>query len=117
MEVSKMAWVNVNLEDMAGKRFRAQLPDDAPVSSLLRQLLTKLNLSLTDSSGHRLSYRLFHIESGIQLRDSDTLVQCQVQDGHTLRLIADLVAGRKRFVAKTETIAALWILYGKVLRK
>jgi uncharacterized ubiquitin-like protein YukD len=88
-----MANVSVTLEDMAGKQFKAQLPDDVPVSRLLPQLITKLNLSPTNSSGRRLSYRLIHIESAEQLRDSDTLAQAGVEDGHHLRLLADLVAG------------------------
>ena len=91
-----MAMINVTLEDMAGKKFRAQLPDDTPVSRLLPPLITRLNLSPTDSMGRRLSYRLVHRESGEQLRDSDTLARAGVQDGHTLRLLADLVAGRNQ---------------------
>lgn len=90
-----MAMVNVTLEDMAGKKFHAQLPNDTPVSRLLPPLITRLNLSATDSMGRRVSYRLAHRESGEQLRDSDTLAQAGVEDGHTLRLLADLVAGQE----------------------
>jgi hypothetical protein len=78
---------------MAGRQFKAEHPNDVPVSRLLPQLITKLNLSPTDSSGRRLSYRLVHVESGEQLRDSDTLTRAGVENGHRLRLLADLVAG------------------------
>lgn len=88
-----METVQVNVEDMAGKKFKASLPYDAPVSRLLPLLITKMGLSQNNASGRRLSYRLMHVESGLQLRDNDTLRQADVQPGHTLKLLADLVAG------------------------
>lgn len=91
-----MELVNVIIEDQSGKRFKANLPYDTPVSRLLPQLITKIGLSQTNATGRRLSYRLLYVEAGIQLRDNDTLKQVNVQPGHTLRLIADLVAGRGR---------------------
>src|SRR5579863_3926086 len=89
-----METVNVSIQDMAGKKFKASLPYDVPVSQLLPQLIIKMGLSQSNATGRRLSYRLMHVESGLQLRDSDTLRQADVQAGHTLKLLADLVAGQ-----------------------
>lgn len=88
-----METVKVNIEDMAGKRFNANLPYDAPINRLLPQLITKLGLSLNNATGRRPSYRLVHEESGLQLRDNDTLRQANVGQDDTLKLFADLVAG------------------------
>ena len=61
-----MAMISIFIEDISGKKFKAQLPDDAAVSRILPQLLKKLNLSHTIVTGQHVSYRLIHRESGEQ---------------------------------------------------
>jgi hypothetical protein len=89
-----METVSVTIEDMGGKKFKASLPNEIPISRLLPQLITRMGLSQTNATGRRVSYRLLHVESGVQLRDNETLKQANVQPNHTLKLFADLVAGQ-----------------------
>jgi hypothetical protein len=86
----KLETVSVTIEDMAGKKFRASLPYEIPISRLLPLLIIRMGLSQTNATGRRISYRLLYVESGAQLRDSETLKQANIQPDHTLKLLADL---------------------------
>jgi hypothetical protein len=40
-----------------------------------------------------MSYKFHHIEGNRQLSDTTTLLDAGVQEGHTLRLIPEIIAG------------------------
>lgn len=89
-----MATIRVNVESLtSGKKNSASIPDDMLVSRILPVLVKKLGLPATDETGRRVSYRLLHRESGNQLRDNDTLVSANVKDDHTLKILAEVIAG------------------------
>lgn len=100
-----MAKIKVIIEDMAGKKTGATIPDDVPVNRLITSLVTSLKLPAVDTRGRRLSYRLVHRESGEQLSDGDTLSQAGVLEHHTLKLLAELIAG-----SSTLTLSALSVV-------
>ena len=92
-----MAAIRVFIESVAGgKRVNASVPDDLPISRLLPALIRKLGLPPADDTGRRVSYRLYHRESGNQLRDSDTLSSVGVKPEETLKILAEVIAGHIR---------------------
>lgn len=88
-----MGIVSLTIEDMAEKKYRAQMPSDVALDRLLPILLERLGLSSANTTGQRWHYHLIHLESGKQLPDQITLEQAQVGDQHTLRLIVDSAYG------------------------
>jgi uncharacterized ubiquitin-like protein YukD len=82
------AKVTVTVTDQAGgKTVTAELPSDAKMSRLIPALVTKMSLP------ENVQYGIQHKQSGKQLQPNDTLMECNVQDGDTLRLLPNVTAG------------------------
>jgi len=92
-----MAMIRVNIWDSTGnKRLIANVPDDAEVQRILPVIVSRMNLPLTNPAGQQISYKLHHKNSGKQLSDFETLRSLAVIDGDTLRVQAEITAGRRR---------------------
>lgn len=77
-----MSTLQVTIVDqLSGKSFEVQLPDDAPMNQLVPQLLPKLNLNPQGSFALQLK-RTEKI-----LSPTDTLSSAGVQNGDTLRIV------------------------------
>ncbi|HUW12459.1 MAG TPA: EsaB/YukD family protein [Anaerolineae bacterium] len=88
-----MAQMKVIIQDQVGaKKTPVELPDDAPMSGLLRALVTKMNLP-TMRGGQPITYVLDHKRSGRRLRDEDTLKGAGVQADDVLALLPQVTAG------------------------
>ena len=87
-----MSEIEVSLIDQSGKNIRVRLPDDRPIGQLAAAIRRKLNMPETDERG-RLQVVLHHKVSGRDLQSERTLAQENVQDGDTLRLRMEAVAG------------------------
>src|SRR4051812_41670958 len=83
--------LQITIVDMAGKKFRAEVPEDIAVGRILPQIVNKLRLPNTGYADRPLRYRLVH--NGLHIREDDTLEGVGVQHGDTIRLVVDLVAG------------------------
>lgn len=89
-----MANTNVVITDATGSRSQeASIPNDAPIIRVVARLLELMELPLMGPDGQPLAYKFHHRASGRQLRDDETLNQAGVNDGDTLRLIAEITAG------------------------
>lgn len=85
---------DVIISDATGtKAQEATVPDDAPAIRLIARLIELMGMPLTGPDGQPLSYKFHHRSSGRQLRDEETLAQAGVNDGDTLRLVAEITAG------------------------
>ena len=88
-----MAQVSVTIVNPGVSANRsAQLPDDVPASDIVRALVKRMKLPL-QHQGEPVSYRLHHKQTGRILAAQQSLRDAGVQDGHTLRLQAELIAG------------------------
>jgi hypothetical protein len=89
-----MANVKVVISDATGVRNQeATVPDDAQVIRLIARLIELMDLPVVGPDGQPLSYKFHHRASGRQLRDTETLGEAGVQEGDTLRLVAEITAG------------------------
>ncbi len=89
-----MANVKVVITDATGVRHQeATVPDDAQVIRLIARLIELMDLPVVGPDGQPLSYKFHHRASGRQLRDTETLAEAGVQEGDTLRLVAEITAG------------------------
>jgi hypothetical protein len=69
------------------------VPADATAIRLIARLIDLMQLPVIGPDGQPLSYKFHHRSSGRQLRDDETLQGADVQDGDTLRLVAEITAG------------------------
>jgi uncharacterized ubiquitin-like protein YukD len=89
-----MADLDVTVTDMAGaRREDVTLPDDAEALHIIAKLVEVMDLPLNSPDGAPMSYVFHHNQTGRQINDSSTLAQAGVQNGDTLRLLAQIVAG------------------------
>lgn len=89
-----MGTKDVVITDAIGtKEQEASVPDDAPVIRLIARLVELMELPLTGPDGQPLSYKFHYKAGGRQLKDDETLASAGVNDGDTLRLIAEITAG------------------------
>jgi len=90
-----MPFINIEVWDASGnKRNTVEVPDDIPINRILVVLIERLNYPRYDATGGQLlSYKLHHQSSRKQLLDEMTLKQSGVNDGDTLRLIPEIIAG------------------------
>lgn len=70
----------------------AQIPDDVPSKDVIRALVAQLKLPV-QHNGEPVSYRLHHKQSGKIIAGQQSLRDAGVQNGHVLRLQAELIAG------------------------
>jgi hypothetical protein len=89
-----MANIKVVISDATGIRNQdATVPDDAQSIRLIARLIELMDLPVTGPDGQPLSYKFHHRASGRQLRDTETLSEAGVNEGDTLRLVAEITAG------------------------
>ena len=89
-----MADLDVTVTDMAGaRREDVTLPDDADALHIIAKLVEVMDLPLNSPDGAPMSYVFHHNQTGRQINDNSTLSQAGVQNGDTLRLLAQIVAG------------------------
>lgn len=85
----------VTFFDQTGaKSVRAVIAFSVPVSRILPNIITKMNLPATSPDGQPMSYSLDHKEGGRRLVESQTLVEAGVRDGDHLIIYPEVVAGR-----------------------
>lgn len=77
----------------ASKAQRASVPADAQVVRVLARVITAMNLPQVGPDGLPMSYKFHHRESGRQLREDLSLAAAGVNDGDTLRIVAEITAG------------------------
>jgi uncharacterized ubiquitin-like protein YukD len=89
-----MSKINITVTDAAeAQRHSVSVPNDAPAVRIIAALIRELKMPLVSPDGTAMSYKFHHKESARQLNDSNTLMQSNVADGDTLRLIPEIIAG------------------------
>ena len=89
-----MSKINITVTDAAeAQRHSVSVPDDAPAVRIIAALIRELKMPLVSPDGTAMSYKFHHKESARQLNDSNTLMQSNVAEGDTLRLIPEIIAG------------------------
>jgi hypothetical protein len=88
-----MADVPVTLILPAGGTRSAEVPDDVPVSELLPELTTTLELPTVGPDGRPMSYRIDSKALGRELKEQETLSQAGVPSQDRLMLTTDVTAG------------------------
>jgi hypothetical protein len=88
-----MADVPVTLVLPAGGTRTAEVPDDVPVSELLPELVSLLELPTTGPDGRPMSYRVDSKALGRELQEDETLAEAEVPEDDRLMLTADVTAG------------------------
>ena len=81
------------LDQTGAKSVKAVIALTVPVSRILPNIITKMNLPTTGPDGQPLSYSLDHKEGGRRLAESQTLVEASVQNGDHLIVYPEVVAG------------------------
>lgn len=92
-----MANINVTIVDSIGSTKRsAGIPGDVPVGKLTAALVRKMGLPATGTNGQPMSYYLNAVggAESQQLDENQTLTEAGVQEGDTLRINADMQAGK-----------------------
>ncbi len=88
-----MADIPVTLVLPAGGTRTAEVPDDVPVSELLPELVSLLELPTTGPDGRPMSYRVDSKALGRELQEGETLAEAEVPTDDRLMLTADVTAG------------------------
>ena len=86
------------LDQTGAKSVKAVIAFSVPVSRILPNIITKMNLPATSPDGQPMSYSLDHKEGGRRLIESQTLVEAGVQNGDHLIVYPEVVAGRPELV-------------------
>jgi hypothetical protein len=81
------------LDQTGAKSVRAVIAFTVPVSRILPNIITKMNLPTTSPDGQPMSYSLDHKEGGRRLPEHVTLVEAGVHDGDHLIVYPEVVAG------------------------
>lgn len=84
------------LDQTGAKSVKAVIAYTVPVSRILPNIITKMNLPTTSPDGQPMSYALDHKEGGRRLAEHQTLVEATVQNGDHLIVYPEVVAGRGR---------------------
>jgi hypothetical protein len=87
--------VQVTFLDQTGaKSVKAVIAFTVPVSRIIPNIITKMNLPANSPDGQPMSYSLDHKEGGRRLLENWTLVEGGVQNGDHLIVYPEVVAGR-----------------------
>ena len=81
------------LDQTGAKSVKAVIAFTVPVSRILPNIITKMNLPATSPDGQPMSYSLDHKEGGKRLIESQTLLEASVQNGDHLIVYPEVVAG------------------------
>lgn len=82
------------LDQTGAKSVKARISPSVPVSKIIPNIITKMTLPVTAPDGTPMSYSLDHKEGGKRLLETQTLPEAGVQNGHTLIVYPEIVAGR-----------------------
>jgi ubiquitin-protein ligase len=88
-----MSDLNVSIVLPSGGARGAEVPDDVPVSELLPELTSLLELPTSGPDGRAMSYRLDSKALGRELKEGETLGAAGVPQNDRLMLTADITAG------------------------
>ena len=88
-----MADLNVSIVLPSGGARAADVPDDVPVSELLPELTSLLELPTSGPDGRLMSYRIDSKALGRELKENETLAAAGVPQNDRLMLTADITAG------------------------
>lgn len=83
------------LDQTGAKSVRAEIAPSVPVTRILPNIITKMNLPTMSPDGQPMSYSLDHKEGGRRLMESHTLVEAGVQNGDHLIIYPEVVAGAR----------------------
>ena len=81
------------LDQTGAKSVEAVVADTVTVKRILPNIITKMNLPVVGPDGQPMSYSLDHKEGGKRLREDQTLLEGQVEDGDHLIVYPEIVAG------------------------
>lgn len=81
------------LDQTGAKSVRAVIALGVPVTRILPNIITKMNLPTTSPDGQPMSYALDHKEGGRRLSEHQTLSEARVQTGDHLIVYPEVVAG------------------------
>jgi hypothetical protein len=73
---------------------KAVIAFSVPVSRVIPNIITKMNLPATSPDGQPMSYALDHKEGGRRLLENWTLVEAGIQNGDHLIVYPEVVAGQ-----------------------
>jgi hypothetical protein len=82
------------LDQTGAKSVKAVIAFSVPVSRIIPNIITKMNLPATSPDGQPMSYALDHKEGGRRLLENWTLVEAGIQNGDHLIVYPEVVAGR-----------------------
>lgn len=82
-----MGQIKVEIIDPSGKKVKTKLPDYAPVSRLISELIVNMNLPITDTNGRSINYHLVPEQSGKGLKDEESLRNAGINQGDILRIV------------------------------
>jgi hypothetical protein len=81
------------LDQTGAKSVKAVIAYTVPVSRILPNIITKMNLPVTSPDGQPMSYALDHKEGGRRLLETITLTEAGVRNGDHLIVYPEVVAG------------------------
>lgn len=81
------------LDQTGAKSVKAVIAFSVPVSRIIPNIITKMNLPATSPDGQPMSYALDHKEGGRRLLETWTLGEGGVQNGDHLIVYPEVVAG------------------------
>ncbi len=81
------------LDQTGAKSVKAVIAFTVPVSRIIPNIITKMNLPATSPDGQPMSYALDHKEGGRRLLESITLPEAGVENGDHLIVYPEVVAG------------------------
>ena len=81
------------LDQTGAKSVKAVIAYAVPVSRILPNIITKMNLPVTSPDGQPMSYALDHKEGGRRLTEHMTLPEAGIRDGDHLIVYPEVVAG------------------------
>lgn len=93
MSESKQGTEVIFLDQTGAKSVKAVISDNVPVSRILPNVITKMNLPVVGPDGQPMSYSLDHKEGGKRLLESQTLPAAGVGNGDHLIVYPEIVAG------------------------
>jgi sulfopyruvate decarboxylase TPP-binding subunit len=88
-----MSDIPVTLVLPAGGTRTAEVPDDVPVSELIPELTTSLELPTVGPDGRPMGYRIDSKALGRELQEEETLASAGVPADDRLMITADVTAG------------------------
>lgn len=96
-----MADIKVKVVTMGGEEKDIETPTDIKAEDFIKELVTALQLPLTDPEGQPVSWRIDDKDTGKTLDGAKTLEENEVKEGHRLSLIRATVAGRPQAAASS----------------